>query len=70
MRSESEVRERLDGCRIERDGHLHPQSGMNAYQAARLEGWMAVLSWTLEAGEINSRESEIREQLDLEDTDS
>jgi len=43
---------------------------MNAYQAARLEGWMAVLSWTLEAGEINSRESEIREQLDLEDTDS
>jgi hypothetical protein len=67
MRSEFEVRDRRNGCRLERDAHLHPQNGIDGYRAARLEGWMAALSWVLEEGGINSRGDEIQEHLGVND---
>ena len=64
MRSESEVHDRLDGCQLELDAHLHPQNGVEPYRAAVLQGWVFALNWVLEREEPRERTDEIRAYLD------
>lgn len=66
MRSESEIRDRRDGCRLEQDAHLHPQNGVDAYNAAVLQGWLAALTWVVEEENPRDRTDEIREHLGVD----
>ena len=59
MKTERDVHDRLDGCIVELDGHLHPHGEINHRRAAVLQGWVFALSWVLEQDPYN-RSDEIK----------
>lgn len=64
MKSEREIEDRLDGCVVELDGHLHPQGGINEYDAAVVQGWIHALSWVIDRETPYDRSDEITEVMD------
>jgi len=68
MKSEAEIRERRDGCMVERDGNLHPQVD-DPVDAAFLQGMVDAFDWVLGNEMDYSRVEEIRERLEKYDND-
>jgi hypothetical protein len=60
MKTKPEIEDRINGCVLELDGHLHPARGKSAYNAALLQGWIVALNWVLENGNNYDRSEEIR----------
>lgn len=62
----TEIRDRLEGCRIELDAHLHPHGGYNPKRAATLQGWIFALSWVLDEPDPYDRTDAISELLETD----